>query len=281
MVRTRMMPVMALWLAIAVAAAAFVPNAGRTEAQTLDGTLLGTVVIRVGNGGGGEYGYSAGSYGSRVSGQWPAELFSDGAARNVLRASENGNGTWRWDYSGGAASAWLSDAAELDQIQVTVTYADQRDTRFFVMGSFISQRTGNTLLLTPPLPSREWDSRSGTNITMEFRQRTEGPDQAVSTPVSQPDPAEGSWVEFVIDTTPGGPVVAQYLIVLIVYGLWMWKRTHSAQSLVLAGIMLALTPWVPVIFNIGTPVAAAINTVNIMLGAYVYKYFFESREQYY
>ena len=75
-------------------------------------------------------------------------------------------------------------------------------------------------------------------------------------------------------------MVAQNLIVLLVYGLWAIKKNHSTSSLLLGGLILVLTPWVTVIFQMGTPMAAVINTVNLLLGAYVYKYFFEGREQY-
>ena len=95
-----------------------------------------------------------------------------------------------------------------------------------------------------------------------------------------PDPASNSMVDFIVKTTPGGPEVAQNLIVLLVFGTWMLKGNHSGYSLLLAGVILVLTPWVPVIFQLGTPLAAAINFVNILLGAYVYKYYFEAREQY-
>jgi len=240
--------------------------------------LLGHVEIELGNSGD-DYGFNTG-YGRLVGGTFPGELFGDGNSRTIEAIYEDDDGFWRLVYSGGAAADWNGHQEELDEIMVEVYYEDQRDTRAFVLGGFIEEPNGNTLKLDPPLPSRDWDRRSGEEVAIQFRRHVAqaAPFQAAA--ITPPPASPNTIVRFVSDTTPGGPEVAQNLIVLIVYGLWAFKKNHNTASLLLGGLILVLTPWVSVIFQMGTPMAAVINTMNLLLGAYVYKYFFEGREQY-
>ena len=241
---------------------------------------LGTVEFVAGCGGS-DCGYVQGGYGTLSSGAFPGELFDSGSDRVVQEFREDAEGFWHLRYSGGTADDWLSDESKLNTILVRVSYEDGMDGREFVLGGFITERQGsNRLKLEPPVPSRDFESRSGETVTVEFVRHAGQLQSMVVSRIIPPDPASNSMVDFIVETTPGGPEVAQNLIVLLVFGTWMLKGNHSGYSLLLAGVILVLTPWVPVIFQLGTPLAAAINFVNILLGAYVYKYYFEAREQY-
>ena len=241
---------------------------------------LGTVEFVIGCGGS-DCGYVRGSYGTLSSGAFPGELFDSVSDRTVSEFHEDADGFWHLRYSGGTADDWLSDEAGLDTILIKVTYEGGTDGREFVLGGFIAERQGgNRLKLEPPVPSRDFSTRNGETVTVEFTRHVGQAQPTVVSRIIPPDPASNSMVDFIVKTTPGGPEVAQNLIVLLVFGTWMLKGNHSGYSLLLAGVILVLTPWVPVIFQLGTPLAAAINFVNILLGAYVYKYYFEAREQY-
>ena len=240
---------------------------------------LGTIELVIGCSGS-DCGYVQGSYGTLSSGDFPEELFDSGNDRTVREFREDADGFWYLLYQGEVANDWLSDD-ELNSILVEVTYEDGKDSREFVLGGFIAERqAGNRLKLDPPIPSRDFQERSGQTVAVEFVRVVGQPQPNVVQQIMPPDPARNSMVEFISETTPGGPVVAQCLIVLLVYASWMWKEKHSAYSLILGGTVLVLTPWVPVIFGLGTVLAAVINFTNILLGAYVYKYYFEGREQY-
>ena len=241
---------------------------------------LGTVKFVIGNSGS-DYGYVQGSYGTLSGGAFPGELFDSVSDRTVSEFREDAEGFWHLRYSGGTDDDWLSGEAALDTILVRVTYEGGTDGREFVLGGFIAERQGgNRLKLEPPVPSRDFSTRNGETVTVEFVRHVGQLQPTVVSRIIPPDPASNSMVDFIVKTTPGGPEVAQNLIVLLVFGTWMLKGNHSGYSLLLAGVILVLTPWVPVIFQLGTPLAAAINFVNILLGAYVYKYYFEAREQY-
>ena len=242
--------------------------------------LLGSIVFVVGSSGD-DYGYDSGSYGSLTSGEFPRGLFDDDTARTVEAIYENADAEWVLEYTGGTANDWLSDEDALNAITVSVTYSDGVDTRSLVLGGFIeSVGSNNRIVLEPPLPSRDWDSRDTESIRLDFHRHAGQATSAVVTQITAPTAAPNSMVAFISDTTPGGPVVAQNLIVLLVYALWMWKGAQTVQSLMIGGFILVLTPWVPLMFGMGDPIAAVINFVNVLLGAYVYKYYFEAKEQY-
>ena len=230
---------------------------------------------------GNDCGYVQGSYGTLSSGDFPEEIFDSGSDRTVLEFREDADGFWYLRYQGGTAYDWLSDDDDLNTILVVVTYEDGKDSREFVLGGFLSERqSDNRLKVDPPIPSTDFATRSGETVTVDFVRHIGDPQPDVVQQVTPPNPRPDSMVEFIAETTPGGPVVAQSLIVLLVYAVWMWKGQHSTYSLILAGLILVLTPWVPVVFGLGTVTAAVINFVNILLGAYCYKYYFEAREQY-
>ena len=159
-----------------------------------EAAVLGTVVIEVGNSGD-DYGYETGAFGSLESGQFPGALFGDGNARNVDQIYEDEDGYWYLAYLGGAANAW-NDQEHLNEISIDVTCEDGRDARAFVLGGFIEDRNGNTLKLDPPLPSRDWDSRSGEEVAFRFRRHVgqTAPAQAaaIAPPRPRPTPSCGS-----------------------------------------------------------------------------------------
>ena len=242
--------------------------------------LLGSIVFVVGSSGT-DYGYDSGSFGSLTSGQFPEGLFDDHTARTVEALYENADAEWVLEYSGGTANDWLSDEEARDRITLTVTYADDVDTREFVLGGFVeASGSNNRITLAPPLPSRDWNGHDGETVRLDFHRHRSQAATPVITPVVDPGASTGSMAAFISETTPGGPVVAQNLIVLLVYVIWMWKGAQTVKSLMIGGFILVLTPWVPVVFGMGDIVSAVINFVNILLGAYVYKYYFESSEQY-
>lgn len=252
------------------------------SAAPLSATVLGTVEFTIGCSGA-ECGFRrdrGGSYGRLERGNFPSEAFNGGADRTVVSIREDADGFWYLAYSGGAAQDWSTGADALNAIEMEARYQDGSDTRRFVLGGFVVERAANNVLkLDPPLPSRDWLSRSGETVTLEFRRHEGQTAQAQSEAVAQPSAAPNTIWRFLADTTPGGPVVAQNLIVLMVYGMWAVRKNHSTNSLLMGGVILVLTPWVPVMFQFGTPMAAVINMVNLLLGAYVYKYFLEGREQ--
>lgn len=239
---------------------------------------LGEVQFTVGCSGD-SCGFASG-YGTLSSGDFPGELFGDGSVRTVAAIREDADGDWYLVYSGGTAQDWGDDDT-LTAIVVEARYADGKDTRRFAVGGFIDERAAsNVLKLDPPIPSRDWQSRAGESVVLEFRRHSAQTRRAISAAIAEPTAEPGTIWRFLADTTPGGPVVAQNLIVILVYGMWAVRKNHSTSSLLWGGVILVLTPWVPVIFQFGTPMAAVINMVNLGLGAYVYKYFFEGREQY-
>ena len=216
------------------------------EAQTPSpaGTLLGVVVLMVGNSGG-DYGYATGSYGSLVSGTWPGALFGDGNPRTVSQAWEDDDGHWRWHYSGGAGFDWRTEADGLDDIEVHVTYPDQRNTRVFVLGSFVAEATGaDGLRLEPPLPSRDWDDWEGEEVVIAFRRRSY--EVASMTPVAEVSPPvadAGGFVEWVTATTPGGPVAVQLMLTVMVAAGMLWRGPQGHRPLLCLGAIV-LVPWI-------------------------------------
>ena len=240
---------------------------------------LGAVVIEVGNSDS-NYGFAAGSYGTLVSGEWPGELFADGNARTVAGAAEDGDGHWRWEYSGGAANGWLTDQEALDAITVTVTYADGRDTRSFVLGGFIEARPGDRgLTLDPPLPSRDWIGKDGQEVVIEFR-RHQAQAAPLVLPVAMTDPPaamltsphtqwQGSWATL-INMTPGGPLGAQLLLTIVISMGLIWKA-RTAQDVLIGAAAMVLIPGLMAAFSVGDWLMVSITAVSIASGALVHK----------
>ena len=235
--------------------------------------VLGRIVITVGSSGA-LYGYDSGSYGTLETGDFPGALFGDGNDRTVAEIREDADGHWFFVYSGGAGADWLSDQEHLDEIAVEALYEGDTDTRDFVLGGFVESRSGRTLELVPPLPSRDWASRSGEEIAFEFRRhRSQTVAQARSTPATDPAGTSGSFVEWLSESTPGGPVMAQTFVVIIVYGLFLLRAPSTSWGVMLAAGVLVMTPFVPLLWGFGDTVAAMLNGLNTGVGAYAYKVF--------
>ena len=235
--------------------------------------ILGRIVITVGDSGT-DYGYDSGSYGSLDGGTFPGDLFDDDASRTVAEIYEDADGYWYFTYSGGAANAWNSDQDALNEITIVVTYESGADSRSFVFGGFIDSTPGNRgLKLDPPLPSREWDGKDGEEIAFEFHRHRAQVVAVIPSGITSPTVQANSFVEFLSETTPGGPVMAQSLIVILVYVMFLYKTPSSPQGIMMAAIVLILTPWGPVLLGFGDSFAAAIILVNVVAGAYAYKSF--------
>ena len=229
-------------------------------------TELGAVELTVGPVG------SAGLFGSgAVVGNFPGELFADGQARAVASILEDDAGTWTLLYSGGAADGWHS-AAVLDAIVVAAEYADGVDSRVFVAGGFVADVQGRALELAPPLPSgREWDTRAGERLTLGFARRVLPAAPDVPAPLAPPVAEPDSIVDFVSRTTPGGPGVVQVLVTLLVFTGYIFTAPATPWGLLLGAVVLVTTPWVPVLFGVGSTIAASIIALNIVLGALCWK----------
>ena len=153
-------------------------------------------------------------------------------------------------------------------------YESDKDMRSFVLGGFIVSRSGRTLKLDPPLPSRDWESRDAQEVAIEFRRHRAQTTPAVL-PAAETEPvgAPGSFVAFLAETTPGGAVTAQMVIVVMVYLAVILKTPGTVWGVWVAAITLIMTPWVPVLFGFGDTIAASINLINVPAGAFVYKVF--------
>ena len=236
---------------------------------------LGVFEFTIGNNGSDNYGYKNGSYGSLTTGSYPEEIFNSGADRTVREITEDQDGFWYLRYSSGTNNDWLTDTDALDTILMRVTYEDGRDTREFVLGGFIVSRpTGNRLKLDPPLPSRDWEARDGEDVVVEFvRHIGATATTTVATALTDPTAESASFVAFLRDTTPGGAVMAQTLIVILVYIMFLYKTPATPWGIIMAAAVLVLSPWIPYLFGFGDPMAAAIVFINVLSGAFVYKAF--------
>ena len=239
--------------------------------------LLGQIVFVVGQGSGSDsalYGYDSGSYGSLTSGDFPRGLFDDDMVRTVEAIYETADAEWVLEYSGGTANDWLSDEDALDAITVTVTYDDDVDTRAFVVGGFIETvGSNNRMVLEPPLPSRDWSDHDTETVTMAFHRHAGAAATIIPAALTGPAAQSGSFIQFVKDTTPGGPVMVQSLIVIMVYAAFIFKTKATPRGMIAAAVVLVLTPWVPAFFDFGDPIGASIVFVNVVLGAYAYRAF--------
>ena len=232
--------------------------------------LLGRIIITVGHSGD-DYGLDAGSYGTLDSGEFPGELFTDGNPRTVDEIYEDADGNWYWTYSGGTADGWIDDQEQLDEIQVTVTYEDGRDTRRFIVGGFISDRPGSRgLKLDPPLPSRDWDSKDGEDIAFDFRRHT-AQTQAPVLPgaVTAPPGAVGTW-NALLNMAPGGPVGAQLSITLLVF-VGLTLKAGNSQQVWIGVAALVMTPALLSIMGQGDIFMASITAVTIGAGALIHR----------
>ena len=246
------------------------------SASVVDDDDSYSIVLTVGNSGD-DYGYVSGDYGTLTSGSFPGDLFFDGESRTIASIYEDDDGYWYMTYTGGAPDGWHPD---LDAITMTVDYADSVDGRSFVVGGFVDSRVSasNTLKLRPPLPAiREWDERGTEAVTVSFTRRIVAQAGAAE-PLTSPEGDPGSFVEFLSATTPGGPVMAQTLVVILVFVGFLFGAPATPWGIVLSTIVLVLTPWVPVLFGYGSTMAASIVLMNVAFGAYSFKAWFSRTE---
>ena len=170
-----------------------------------------------------------------------------------------------------ASDGWRS-AAELNAVTVTASWPDGVDTRAFVMGGFVADVQGRALELAPPIPSgREWDARAGERLTLSFARRVLPAAPTTPAPIVAPVAEPDSIVDFVSRTTPGGPVVLQALLTVLVFALVLLKTPATPWGVMLAAGMLVGVPWIPAAVGIGSPAAAAIVGVNVLTGAFCWK----------
>ena len=234
------------------------------EVQDIDEVgLLGRIVFVVG-GSGTDYGYDSGSYGSLTSGSFPRGLFDDDTDRTVSAIYENADAEWVWEYSGGAADDWQSDQDALDAITVTVTYEDDRDTRSFVLGGFVeSSGSSNRLTLSPPLPSRDWDSHDTETVAITFTRHAGQAAAIILPPASMaPTATRGSFLA-ALEDTPGGPVDLQLMLTCIVFAALVLIPKTGGWGVILSTIALVVTPWIPVPFGYGDYYLSTVITVVI------------------
>ena len=233
-------------------------------AQTVD---LGAVELTVGPVG------LDGLFGSgTVVGSFPGALFADGQARAVASVLEDADGIWTLSYTGGRTDDWRP-AAELDDVVMTAEYADGVDSREFVLGGFVESAQGRALQLMPPIPGggRDWEARSGELVTLSFSRRVAAAAPTTPPPLVAPVAEPDSFVEWLAETSPGGPVMAQALITVIVFVGFMLTVPASSWGLILGAVVLIATPWIPTFWGFGSTIAASIIAVNVVAGVYCYK----------
>ena len=77
---------------------------------------------------------------------------------------------------------------------------------------------------------------------------------------------------FLIQSPPGGGVVAQGLIVVVTYLFFMWTPMPDGQWRVFGALLvLLLASWGPVVLGFGSPLAASVLLMNTALGAFSFK----------
>ena len=157
------------------------------------------------------------------------------------------------------ATGWKS-AAALDDVTVTVTYEDGVDDRSFVLGGFI-----DGAILEPPIPSVDWADRAGELVTLAFSRRVAPARPASPAPLVAPPTEPDSFAEWLAETTPGGPVMAQMLIVLIVFVGVLLTAPATPWGLIMGAVVLTMTGWVPVLFGFGSTIAASVVAVNVVV----------------
>ena len=261
---------------VAVAALVVVGMLAGTSTASADDDL-GSLEFSIGQPGQQAYGVVTGTYGQlHNSGQFPGGLFLDGLPRAVASITEADPDAWTLAYDG-PANMWASDL-DLDRIVIEVTYEDGKDRRAFHIGGRVTGRSGTTLTLAPPTVGRDWNDKVSERVVMRFTRRAPTPAVVAPPVLALPDTQDESFNEFLSRTTPGGPVVIQSLIVLIVYGAMIATCRPTPWGILLCALALMLTPWVPVFFGYGSTIAASIIFLNILAGAFSYKVFMARTE---
>ena len=137
--------------------------------------LLGSIALTVGNNDP-RFGFSEGAFGA-VQGQFPGQLFEDGAGRPVSALFETALGDWTLLH-GGAAATWSPE-----DVVIVATWTDGVDSRRFHLDGHVVESTGPTLKVRPPLPGfREWRVREGETVNGRFLPQNPG---------RKPGPASG------------------------------------------------------------------------------------------
>ena len=124
------------------------------------------------------------------------------------------------------------------------------------------------------LPSRDWYDRRGEEIRLDFLLRpvpavSATPGERLADPVAEPE----TLVAFIAETTPGGGVIAQMALSVLVFWLYMTaKLPESTWGSSSAASSCCLWPaGGPVVLGFGEPIAAAVMLGNVALGGFAYK----------
>ena len=67
----------------------------------------------------------------------------------------------------------------------------------------------------------------------------------MTTPIAPPVVEADTFADFLLDTTPGGPVVLQLLVTIIVASLVLFRSPPTPAGVVFSAVVLMMTPWVP------------------------------------
>ena len=67
--------------------------------------------------------------------------------------------------------------------------------------------------------------------------------------------------------------MAQVMIVIIVFVMFIFKAPATPMGVLMTSIVLMMTPWIPMLFGFGETIAAVIILVNLATGAFAYKAF--------
>ena len=59
----------------------------------------------------------------------------------------------------------------------------------------------------------------------------------------------------------------------MVFVMFLARAPQTPLGVMMASVVLIVTPWVPVIFGFGDTIAASIVLVNVLSGSFVYKMF--------
>ena len=139
-------------------------------------------------------------------------------------------------------------------------------------GGFVTATSIRGLTLDPPLLGRDLDAKVGESVTLEFTRRVAPTIHVAPTRITEDDVGEpGSFIQWVADTTPGGPVTAQMIMVIFVYVAMLQSVPATPRGILAAGTVLVLTPWLPVLIGFGSSLAASIIFVNVAVGGFAYK----------
>ena len=94
------------------------------------------------------------------------------------------------------------------------------------------------------------------------------PGERLADPVAEPE----TLVAFIAETTPGGGVIAQMALTVLVFWLYMAAKLPESTWRPLGGVLvLLLASWGPVVLGFGEPFAGAVMLIDVALGAYAYK----------